>query len=98
MKVRLLLGLQLLLLGALGVGGVNIAPLRKRVALGVLRKLVDLEKVDARARARLCRRSPGGSVPDSPRLMAGGRLALGRHRWHARHSCEDSRHQRHELN
>ena len=48
MKVRLLLGLQLLLLGALGVGGVNIAPLRKRVALGVLRKLVDLEKVDAR--------------------------------------------------
>ena len=48
MKVRLLLGLQLLLLGALGVGGVTIAPLRKRVALGVLRKLVDLEKVDAR--------------------------------------------------
>ena len=48
MKVRLLLGLQLLLLGALSVGGVTIAPLRRSMALGVLRKLVDLEKVGAR--------------------------------------------------
>ena len=48
MKVRLLLGLQLLLLGVLSVGGVTIAPLRRSMALGVLRKLVDLEKVGAR--------------------------------------------------
>ena len=47
MKVRLLLGLQLLLLGAPSVGGVTIAPLRRGLALGVLRKLVDLEKVGA---------------------------------------------------
>ena len=53
MKVRLLLGLQLLLLGALNVVGVTIAPLRRSMALGVLRKLVDLEKVGARYRVRL---------------------------------------------
>ena len=46
MKPRLLPGLQLLvLLGAPCIGGVTIAPLRKSMALGVLRKLVDLEKV-----------------------------------------------------
>lgn len=46
MKVRLKL-LQLLLLGARSISGVTIAPLRRSMALGVLRKLVDLEKVGA---------------------------------------------------